>query len=56
MIGRIADLKFQGSEGEDMALHYKIEYILDDVFAFFGLTRKSAQVEVEEETESDSDY
>ena len=56
MIGRIADLKFRGSETEDMELHLKIEILLDDVFDDFALARVQVNVDVREETESDCDY
>ena len=39
MIGRIADMKFEGSEDEELEIHHKIEYILDDMFEAFGYKR-----------------
>ena len=56
MLGRVADLKFQGSESEDMALHLKIETLLDDIFEVYDLTREKVDLHVMEETESDEDY
>ena len=57
MIGRVADLKFQGSELQDIPLHNKIEYIIDDLFVLIpGAKRTLVSFEPEEETESDSDY
>jgi len=41
MIGRIADLKFKGSELESIHLANKIEFVLDDIFiAYPGMKRK----------------
>ena len=57
MIGRVADLKFRGSELEDLPLQTKIEYTLDDLFvALPGCKRRSAHVDDVQETESDEDY
>jgi len=35
MIGRAANVKFRGSELEDLPLYRKIEFILADIFQFF---------------------
>lgn len=56
VIGRCADHKFNGSELEDIALAQKINFVLDDIFAPFNMRRRNPRVEIEEETESDSDY
>ena len=56
MLGRVADLKFKGSELEDLPLQKKLEYTLDDLFITSGCKRRSANVEDIEETESDEDY
>ena len=56
VIGRAADLRFQGSELESEPLNTKIEFLLDDLFRPFGLTRCPVWVEALEETDSDSDY
>lgn len=57
MIGRVAYIKFQGSELETIPLHKKIEFIIDDLLALTpGAKRKIVSYEPEEETESDSDY
>ena len=53
-IGRLAHAKFKHSG--DMNLATKIEYILDDLFAGYGLTRKEVEIAVEEISESDDDY
>ena len=57
MIGRVADLKFRGSELETIPLQTKIEYVLDDLFATApGLERRDARGPLAEETDSDSAY
>jgi len=57
MIGRAADLKFRGSELENLPLCEKIECILNDLLMPFGLTVKSARPKTEEQAdESDTDY
>lgn len=56
MIARVAELKFQGSEDEDIELHLKIEFLLDDVFEVHKLTRIPVNRDVQAETESDEDY
>ena len=40
MIGRIAHLKYQGSELEIQPLSEKIEYILDDLIIVLGKNQK----------------
>ena len=46
MVGRIAEVKFRGTEMEELTLHKKLEYTLDDLFtACPGCKRKSAFVE-----------
>ena len=56
MIGRAADVKFRGSELEDLPLYRKIEFILSDIFQHFGMQASPISVDIEEETASDSDY
>jgi len=56
IIGRCADHKFNGSELEDIELAQKINFVLDDLFSPFNMRRRNPRVEIEEETESDSDY
>ena len=48
MIGRIADMKFEGSEDEELEIHLKIEYVLDDMFEAFGYTRIKIEDEEKE--------
>ena len=56
MVGRCADHKFRGSELEDIDLAQKVNFVMDDLFAPFNMRRRNPRVEIEEETESDSDY
>lgn len=58
MIGRVAELKYRGSEQESLPLAEKIETILDQLFVVLGPTAKRKEVDVDMEilTESDSDY
>ena len=58
MIGRIAELKFKGSELESIHLANKIEFVIDDLFiAFPGMKRKVMNLQDDEEmSESDEDY
>ena len=55
-IGRLADFKFEGSELESLGLGEKIEHLLDELFIPFEYTRKPVSNEVEEISESDSEY
>lgn len=57
MIGRVADLRYVGSEVEGEPLHIKIQIILDDLFEEYGLHRKPAIGDVADTIDaSDSDY
>ena len=56
MLGRIADLKFKGTDMERMKLTIKMEYVLEDVLALVGATRKDVNIVVNEESESDDEY
>ena len=58
MIGRIAFIKFQGSEMDQLDLTTKIEYVLDDLFQLIEVDRLEKEededlCENEEETEDD---
>ena len=59
-IGRIAQMKFQGSELQDQIdLATKIEYIIDDLFQSLELTRNEREEEdvaSEEDGEENEDY
>ena len=56
IVGRCADHKFRGSELEDIDLAQKVNFVMDDLFAPFNMRRRNPRVDIEEETESDSDY
>lgn len=56
-IGRLAYVRFKdSSEMSSLPLATKVEYILDDIFAGYGMTRKDVENVVEEFSESDDDY
>ena len=44
MVGRIAHLKYQGSELEVLTLNEKIEYTIDDLVVVLGKNQKRKQV------------
>ena len=44
-IGRVAEVKFRHTAQEGEPLHRKIEYIIDELFSKYGLTRKEVQIE-----------
>lgn len=56
MICRVALFKFKESDYENLELHQKVEFILDDVLALVGFQRMAADVQIEEISESDEDY
>ena len=57
LVGRIADLKFKGTEQEkSLGLAEKIEFVLEDLFTLVGVRRKDVIITVEELSESDDDY
>ena len=56
MIGRAAHVKFRGSELEELPLYRKIEFILADLFQFLSMQPSPINVDIEENTASDSDY
>lgn len=56
-IGRLSDCKFSGtSDGTNMPLAQKIEFVLDDILPAFGMTRNDVNIAVEEFSESDDEY
>jgi hypothetical protein len=55
-IGRVSHLKFMGTEMEELSLTQKICYIMDDLFTLIGAQRNEVRVEIQELSESDSDY
>jgi hypothetical protein len=57
MVGRAADLKFKDSEQEELPLHKKIEFVIDDLLVLVpGAKRVEVSFDPEEETVSDTDY
>jgi len=57
MIGRIADLKFRGTEMEhSLTLAQKIEFVLDDVLSMVEIKRKDVKIVHDEHSESDDEY
>jgi hypothetical protein len=45
MIGRVAEVKFRGTEMEhQLSLAHKIEFVLDDLFAPFEIKRKDVKI------------
>lgn len=57
MVGRIAEVKFRGTEMENqLSLAQKIEFVLDDIFAPFELKRKDVKITADEHSESDDEY
>jgi hypothetical protein len=54
LIGRVADCKYKETNG--IPLENKIEFVLDILFEVVNFERKELQVEVDEESSSDSDY
>ena len=55
-ITRIAELFFKDSELEDLPLHEKLEYLLDDMFKLVGAKRVKQEIDIEEFSDSDDDY
>jgi len=53
-LGRVADSKYKGMS--EMTLAMKLEFLLDDIFSVYSMTRTEVNVIVEEISESDSDY
>ena len=57
MIGRIADVKFKGTESEKaMSLAEKIEFVLEDILTLVNVRRKDVKITVKEQSESDDEY
>ena len=54
MIGRIAELKYREASG--LALHEKIEFLLDMIFPLVDFSRVPVNINVEEESVSDDEY
>lgn len=57
MVGRIAEVKFRGTEMEHtLTLAQKIEFVLDDIFAPYEIRRRDVKIVVDEMSESDDEY
>ena len=54
-IARISAKMFEGSELEQKPLEEKIELVLDEIFAYFGLKREQQEIKIEEFSASDDD-
>jgi hypothetical protein len=46
MIGRIADIKYRGTEVGNLPLNKKIEYVLDEVLQVVGAKRNEVDIDV----------
>ena len=55
-LARIAELYFEESEMEDLELHIKLEYLLDELLPMIGAKRVRQETVIEEFSESDDDY
>ena len=55
-LARIAELIFMESELEELPLHEKIEYLLDDLLLVINAKRVKQQITVAEFSDSDDDY
>ena len=57
LIGRIADVKFKGTETDkSLSLAEKIEFVLEDILTIVDVRRKDVKITVDEQSESDDDY
>ena len=56
LIGRIADIKFRGTEVGNLPLNKKIEYVLDELLQLVEAKRNEVDIDIEEESESDDEY
>ena len=55
-LARVAELYFEGSEMEELELHVKLEYLLDELLPLVGSKRIKQSTVIEEFSESDDDY
>ena len=55
-LARIAELYFEGSEMEELDLHVKLEYLLDELLPLVKAKRIKQTTVIEEFSESDDDY
>lgn len=56
LIGRVAEVKFRGTDMEGLGLAQKIEYVLDYVLTLVETKRREVHVVVDEQSESDDEY
>ena len=57
LIGRIADVKFKGTETDkSLSLAEKIEFVLEDILTIVDVRRKDVKITVDEQSESDDEY
>jgi hypothetical protein len=57
LIGRIAEVKFRGTEFEtSMSLSQRIEFVIDDILTIVEAKRKDVNIIIDEQSESDDDY
>ena len=56
MIGRIAEIKYRGTEVAQQSLTKRIEYVLDEILPLVGAKRQEVDIGIEEESESDDEY
>ena len=56
IIGRVATVKFVGTDFDRESLQTKMECVLDFLFPLVGVKRKEVPVHDEPESESDDDY
>lgn len=55
-LGRVAELYFEGSEMEELELHHKLEYLLDELLPIVDAKRVKQETVINEFSESDDDY
>ena len=55
-MARIAELYFEGSEMEELELHHKLEYLLDELLPIVEAKRVKQETVINEFSESDDDY
>ena len=55
-LSRFAELYFEGSEMEELELHQKLEFLLDEILPVVGAKRVKQTTVIEEFSESDDDY
>lgn len=56
MIGRVAYEKFRETEMDSLPLEKKIEFVIDELVAYVGETRKEVQITLDEQSCSDDEY